>query len=392
MNFRRPTAAWTAAALLSSALAAPAGAQVVVSGNVDYRTTPPPNLFRDDPNITSDTHTVLFQEQSGLLLGQDLWVDISDDGHFGGLTGAGWGSGIEGSIPSGTEVDVYILCFDDVSSGKHASSGTVVFPAPILGIHRKERSFKAQGSNAIYGGDALLGHPQVKYPGHPDDPNGQPHQDRGLEPGQSFNDNGTQHKEELHWHADDRTLSFDFIVNNRPDHVRIVTEKASAGPGDPTQIFCIGDSGCPCFNDTPAAEQAGCANSTGGGAKLRGAGSASAAADDLTLSLSGLPANRFAIVFFGPTIEATPSVFGDGLRCVSPGPPGDGQGGGFLRLPIQHSGGAGFVQYSGLVGQFPAQLLPGSTWGFQGFYRDPANASCTDAGFNLSNGLAVTFQ
>lgn len=151
---------------------------------------------------------------------------------------------------------------------------------------------------------------------------------------------------------------------------------AGAGPG---VGYCFGN-GCPCGNDDPSA---GCANSTGVGARLAATGLASAANDDLALVQSDMPAGNVGIFFTGENQGLLP--FGAGLNCISPGPLG------LIRLPVGVADPSGTLSLSAVIstaqGIVPASLAPGSTWNFQGWYRDPA-AACGN-GVNLSNALQV---
>ena len=156
--------------------------------------------------------------------------------------------------------------------------------------------------------------------------------------------------------------------------------------------YCFGVT-CPCGNDDPV--QGGCANSIPGhdstpqGALLAACGSASTAEDDLVLTLSHLPPNKFGLFFMGGGQTQLP--FGDGFRCVDTG------GVGLFRYnPPQNSGSEGLMNLGpGIVTRsqsFPmnGHIDPGETWYFQGWYRDPMGPCGT--AFNLSNGLAVTFE
>lgn len=143
--------------------------------------------------------------------------------------------------------------------------------------------------------------------------------------------------------------------------------------------YCFGN-GCPCGNDDP---NAGCANSTGAGAQLAATGWASVANDDLALVESDMPASTIGIFFAGQNQTLLP--FGAGLNCVSPGPLG------LIRLPVGVSDPAGTLTLPAVIstaqGIVPASLAAGSTWNFQGWYRDPA-APCGN-GVNLTNALKV---
>ncbi|MFT7669735.1 MAG: endonuclease/exonuclease/phosphatase family metal-dependent hydrolase [Planctomycetota bacterium] len=115
-------------------------------------------------------------------------------------------------------------------------------------------------------------------------------------------------------------------------------------------------------------------------------GTSSIASNDLSLTAVGAPASTFGIFFYGAAEAFNP--FGDGFRCVGAG------GAGIFRLPP--------AQMTNIFGELnkpldyntspmnsgAGQLTSGATWYFQFWYRDvPAGAS----GFNLSNGLSVTF-
>jgi hypothetical protein len=143
--------------------------------------------------------------------------------------------------------------------------------------------------------------------------------------------------------------------------------------------FCHCASG-PCANPD---REAGCANSTGEGARLSGAGSASASADDLVLVAEDMPPGKSALLFAG-TIRVNGGVglpFGDGLRCA---------GGAIQRLGIRSTGALGTASWG------PGLSVQGG-WGagdlrtFQVWYRDGAHGSCS-SGFNLTQGLEVTFR
>lgn len=151
---------------------------------------------------------------------------------------------------------------------------------------------------------------------------------------------------------------------------------------DYATLYCACGSGSPCGNTYA---DGGCANSAGMGARLVVSGSASVAADDLRLTVVDMPPNKFGIIYKGSSQLAVP--FGDGLRCV-------GNVGG--RYPVRQANSCGtLVEGPGVVGislliHPPAfQIQPGSTWNFQGWYRDPMG-SC-GAGFNLTNGAEIVF-
>jgi hypothetical protein len=153
----------------------------------------------------------------------------------------------------------------------------------------------------------------------------------------------------------------------------------SCGPGLIASPFCFCAVGI-CGNADP---NAGCANSTGSGARLEGFNSSSVALDDLTLRCTQLPIAQWGLVFRGSAMVG-PLPFGDGYRCA---------GGTIRRLGVQNSGFFGEFNYGpGIVAASTATTVPilaGSTWNFQAWYRNTAGP-CLN-GFNLSNALAVTF-
>ncbi|MEM1449098.1 MAG: FG-GAP-like repeat-containing protein [Planctomycetota bacterium] len=158
----------------------------------------------------------------------------------------------------------------------------------------------------------------------------------------------------------------------------------------PFFVYCRGTN-CPCGNDATGPDE-GCATSTGSGARLLPSGTASVAADDLVLTLDQLPLEQFGLVYLGPMPEGC-AQWGDGLRGIQPGPPGS-----FLRLPTGNAGFTGDIVYGpGIVAQAQtlhgsaATIVAGSTWYFQGYFRDTQGGSPCGFRFNLSNALAVTF-
>ena len=154
--------------------------------------------------------------------------------------------------------------------------------------------------------------------------------------------------------------------------------------GDPIERFCFGVQ-CPCGNDDPLA---GCANSTGSGASMTVSGTPSVVADNLVLTVSNAIPGKFGVMYFGGAQACVP--FGDGLRAVDPGPPGQ-----FVRLGVQQASATGeMVEGPGIAAQMQLAtsnaVNAGETWYFQGYYRD-GSGPC-GSGFNLSNGVAVTFS
>lgn len=149
--------------------------------------------------------------------------------------------------------------------------------------------------------------------------------------------------------------------------------------------FCDAPS-APCGN---VYDSGGCASGIGVGGMLTASGSSSVAADDLVLGGFQLPTMKSALCFVGPAAQEI--VLGNGLNCVA------GGASGVRRFPIQNTGVAGtLTQGPGIVAYtqaaFPAAswITPGSTWRFQGYYRDPIGP-CGST-MNLTNALSVSFN
>ena len=126
--------------------------------------------------------------------------------------------------------------------------------------------------------------------------------------------------------------------------------------------------------------------SVGPGATMSASGTTSVSANDFTVQVSGGVPGQLGLFYYGAEELALP--FGDGLRCV-----GAGSLGTFRLNPPQAMDGQGasarlvdFTAPPASIG--PGAILPGSTWKFQHWYRDPAAGG---AGFNLSDGLSATF-
>lgn len=160
-----------------------------------------------------------------------------------------------------------------------------------------------------------------------------------------------------------------------------VEYSAAAIPG----IYCIGEisnpTGCPCNNLGSGDE--GCANGTGFGGRLRASGSTSVSVGVVTLTGSQLIASQPGLYFQGnnPVNAGDGTLFGDGIRCA---------GGGVIRLQVRFSDSVGDSETNiniAVVGGVDA----GDTKRYQLWYRDPNTSPC-GAGFNLSNGLEITFS
>jgi len=124
-------------------------------------------------------------------------------------------------------------------------------------------------------------------------------------------------------------------------------------------------------------------NSTGVGATISGSGTPGITANDLVFTVADLPSGQPGLYYFGPA--AAMQAFGDGWRCVG------GPGGSIERMfPFVNSGAMGSATKALDQTNLPpgGTIAPGQTLHFQLWYRDPAAGA---SGFNLSDGLAVTF-
>lgn len=128
-------------------------------------------------------------------------------------------------------------------------------------------------------------------------------------------------------------------------------------------------------------------NSSGASALISASGSTSIAKNDFCLAVGTLPADAPGIFFYGTTQLQVP--FGNGFRCV---------GGTVFQLwPATSADAAGRMTKSVDLTQPPGgfvgggQVQAGASWNFQAWFREPGPVAGTNAGFDLSDGLEVTF-
>ena len=112
---------------------------------------------------------------------------------------------------------------------------------------------------------------------------------------------------------------------------------------------------------------------------------ASTTSDDLVLRAEQLPAGQTGLFAMAPMTTAG-TLFGDGVLAL---------GGGFFRYPVRQVSGEGAVEEGpGIValsaGFGSGQILAGSTWNYQFWYRDPSGPC--GGGFNMSNAVSVVFE
>jgi hypothetical protein len=174
-----------------------------------------------------------------------------------------------------------------------------------------------------------------------------------------------------------------FTICIQGDGCITVSSIGDCTPSNSATPYCFGDgsgASCSCGNNAGVGE--GCANSSGSGAVLAAAGSDQVSNDDLAFSASGLLPSQPALLFSGTTANngGLGIPFGDGLRCA---------GGAVLRHGTQTPDSNGDVNW-------PTGLAVANGWAagdtryFQTWYRDPIGSPC-GAGFNLSQGISVTF-
>lgn len=136
------------------------------------------------------------------------------------------------------------------------------------------------------------------------------------------------------------------------------------------------DLDCP----DPVSYCAASPNSVGPGAVIANVGTPSVSTNQLVLEVSGLPALQNGIFFYG--VNSVKMPFGNGVLCV---------GAPQFRLPVVATTLSGDAAYPLDIGSPPSpsgQIVPGATWSFQFWYRDPAAGG---AFFNLSNGVRLFF-
>jgi hypothetical protein len=152
--------------------------------------------------------------------------------------------------------------------------------------------------------------------------------------------------------------------------------------------FCLGDgsgTACPCDNESPTSQEAGCEHSAGSGGALRGYGNAAVTADTFALSVYDVPPFTSGIFIQGTdrAADGAGTLFGDGLMCV---------GGTIRRLAgVSAVNGIAYYPHEGDVPLHVRGAIPpgGGTRHYQYWFRNPAAAFCARARFNLTNGVTV---
>ncbi len=152
-------------------------------------------------------------------------------------------------------------------------------------------------------------------------------------------------------------------------------------------LYCTGDQAtCPCANDNDGSSgPAGCANSAStGGASLTATGSSSLSTADLSLQCSSGASLQPGVFFQGDNAiqSGSGAPFGAGLRCA---------GGAAVRLEVVTSGTFGSSSTQVNVG-LKGGASPGDTKRYQLWYLDNDPTAPCGGGFNLSNGLEISWS
>ncbi len=176
--------------------------------------------------------------------------------------------------------------------------------------------------------------------------------------------------------------NFGFTANMPPVEAGI--EIGLFEPGTPDVLTPIVEGPChalPCIVETYCQAAP---NSFSGGAQMFAFGSTSVAANDLVLLATAAVPGQFGIFYYGTEKIEVP--FGDGFRCVA---------GQIWRIPPPILADVlGDVMLHVDYDQQPfhagaGAIDPGDTFTWQLWYRDPNGP--LGSGFNLSNGLRITF-
>jgi hypothetical protein len=144
------------------------------------------------------------------------------------------------------------------------------------------------------------------------------------------------------------------------DDVKLVWVEGLPVPCAEAQNFCVGAP-----------------NSTGIGAQVLVNGTPNISLNDLSVWAFNLPPGTAGIFFYGPNAGQIP--FGNGFICVT---------GSTYRLPVVFADSLGLASYMIDYGNLPHPIVANDVWRFQFWYRDIVLGV---PGFNLSDGIAVTF-
>jgi len=176
----------------------------------------PPSVAKSQ--LTSDTATHLFVEQSSLTLGQDVTVDVTATGIVDTADDL-----TPGSILTGSVVDSYLLSANKFSPGRGVFqySGEVTFDVLVLGVIVTGDTLDA--TDAILGADITSYLPSNAF--------------RGFD-GPTFSASPSAFADLLEISADRRTVSFDFRTGIFNDQIRIITAAVPEPTSITLALFC----------------------------------------------------------------------------------------------------------------------------------------------------------
>jgi hypothetical protein len=176
----------------------------------------------------------------------------------------------------------------------------------------------------------------------------------------------------------------------------VTAQVPSAAPGGPIALVCDPGAGgiiaCPCANPALGPGQ-GCDNSSStGGAMLTAAGNAALSSDTVVINAIGEKPTATSILLQGDNLNATGTVFGQGIRCVA---------GSLKRLYVKNAvggavtmPGAGDPTITARATALGDTLAGGSVRYYGIYYRDPiVLGGCAAAStFNITNQASVTWN
>ncbi len=176
----------------------------------------------------------------------------------------------------------------------------------------------------------------------------------------------------------------------------VTAQVPSAAPGGPIALVCNPGAGgiisCPCANPALGPGQ-GCDNSSStGGAMLTAAGNAALSSDTVVINAIGEKPTATSILLQGDNLNATGTVFGQGIRCVA---------GSLKRLYVKNAvggavtmPGAGDPTITARATALGDTLAGGSVRYYGIYYRDPIvlGGCAASSTFNITNQASVTWN
>jgi hypothetical protein len=176
----------------------------------------------------------------------------------------------------------------------------------------------------------------------------------------------------------------------------VTAQVPSAAPGGPIALVCDPGAGgiiaCPCANSALGPGQ-GCDNSSStGGAMLTAAGNAALSSDTVVINAIGEKPTATSILLQGDNLNATGTVFGQGIRCVA---------GSLKRLYVKNAvggavtmPGAGDPTITARATALGDTLAGGSVRYYGIYYRDPIvlGGCAASSTFNITNQASVTWN